>query len=60
VEDGVVRIGGYGMNQVQKKSPGVLFNLVFFSSGGKGEVELINLYDDLQDFEFRKRNTRIE
>ena len=60
VEEGLVRIGGYGMNQVQKKSPGVLFNLIFFNSGGKGEVELIDLFDDLRYFEFRKRNTRIE
>jgi len=56
----LVRIGGYGMNPIQKKSPGILFDLVFFSSGGEGEVELINLFDDLRNFEIRKTNTRIE
>ena len=56
-EEGIIRIGGFGVNPVQKKSPGVLFYLVFFSRGGKGEVELIDLFDDIQDFDFRKRNT---
>ena len=60
LEQGFVRIGGYGLNLVQKKSPGILFDLVFFSSGGEGEVELINLFDDLRNFEIRKTNTRIE
>jgi hypothetical protein len=59
-EDGFVRVGGYGLNMVQKKSPGILFELVFIGHGGRGEVELVHLFDDLQQFEFRKRNTRIE
>jgi hypothetical protein len=60
MEEGFLRIGGYGMNLIQKKGPGVLFNLVFFSSGGQAEVELIDLADDLENFEIRKMNTRIE
>jgi hypothetical protein len=60
MEEGLVRVGGYGMNPIQKKSPGILFDLVFFRSGGEGEVELINLFDDLRNFEIRKTNTRIE
>jgi hypothetical protein len=60
MEAGFVRVGGYGLNKDQGRSPGVLFQLVFISHGGRGEVELVNLWDDLRDFEFRKRNTRIE
>jgi len=59
-EPGFLRVGGYGLNGDLGKSPGVLFHLVFMSHGGSGEVELIDLWDDLQGFEFRKKNTRIE
>ncbi|UCE43099.1 MAG: hypothetical protein JSV17_09205, partial [Candidatus Aminicenantes bacterium] len=60
LEEGFVRIGGYGMNPIQKRSPGILCELVFIGSGGEGEVELIDLFDDLRNFEIRKSNTRIE
>jgi hypothetical protein len=60
VEEGFVRIGGYGMNPLQKRGPGVLFDLIFAGYGRQGEVELIGLFDDLQNFEMRKKDTRIE
>jgi hypothetical protein len=59
-EEGILRVGGYGMSQFQAKNPGVLFELVFHRSGGRGDVELVELFDEFRNFEMRKSNTRIE
>jgi hypothetical protein len=50
VSEGVVRIGGYGRNETQEFGPGRLLELLFFKTGIGGEIEIIQLYDDIQDF----------
>jgi hypothetical protein len=48
--NGVVRIGGYSMSGIQEMTSGALVELIFQLSESGGEVEIIRVVDDLQDF----------
>jgi len=50
VNDGIVRVGGYGRNEIQETGPGRLVELIFIRTDLGGEIEIIQLFDDIQDF----------
>jgi hypothetical protein len=62
VEDGILRIGGYGRNEIHRTGPGRMIELIFFRTDFWGEreinqpfdqlfeIEIIQLFDDIQDF----------
>lgn len=47
---GVVRIGGYSMSGIQDMINGTLVELIFHVSESGGEVEIVRITDDIQDF----------
>jgi len=59
VGPGLVRVGGYGMDQFRPKSSRALFELVFLKTG-RGEVELTRTFDDAGELSVRKARTRVE
>jgi hypothetical protein len=50
VADGVVRIGGYSMSGIQEMANGALIELIFQLNESRGDIEIIRVLDDLQDF----------
>ena len=50
VEEGVLRIGGYGRNEIHQTGPGRIMELIFFKTDFGGEIEVIQSFDDIQDF----------
>ena len=50
LESGMVRIGGYSMSGIQEMTGGALVELIFQLSESGGEVEIIRVVDDLQNF----------
>ena len=59
-EGGIVRVGGFRMSGIQKREPGILFELVFFVREKGGLVEIIKLVDDLQDFIIKEKIIEIK
>jgi hypothetical protein len=56
---GIVRIGGYSMSGIQEEGAGVLVELVFYMKENGGEVEIVKLVDDIQDFLISKKSIKI-
>ena len=58
-EPGKVRIGGYSTSGIQERKPGVLVEIVFWIKETDGEIEIVKLVDDIQDFIIQKRRIKI-
>lgn len=50
IENGVIRVGGYSMSGIQDMAKGALVRLVFQVKESGGQVEIVRVVDDLQDF----------
>ena len=59
LEPGIVRIGGYSMSGIQERKPGILVEIVFLVKEMDGEIEIVKLVDDIQDFIIQKRRIRM-
>jgi len=59
LEPGVVRVGGYSMSGIQERKPGMLMEIVFLIKEMGGEIEIVKLVDDIQDFIIHKRRIRM-
>ena len=57
IETGFVRVGGYGLSEIQKRSPGILFELIFSIHSKADEIEILEIFDDIQDFIVEKGKT---
>jgi len=59
VSPGHVNIGGYGASGIQKKTQGVLVDLVFSIREKGGEIEILNLFDDIRKFTIKKKRITV-
>jgi len=60
MDEGMVKIGGFGLSGIQTNGPGVLLELLFSVNRRGGKLEIINLVDDLKNFTLPKNTTSVK